>query len=148
MRHGRAGRHFVVATESEMKVVMKIMAAIELIYTPSVSFPKLAILCLYLRIFTTKFYRYSTYICAGIILISNVVFFVLALTDCTPLASKWDRSIQGHCIYRIALYRYVSLPNLLTDFLMLGLPLPVIWRLHTGRSQKIGLTITFLTGSM
>lgn len=138
----------MVVTASEMKVGMKITFAEELIYTPSVSFPKLAILCLYLRIFTTKFYRYSTYICAGIILISNVVFFVIALTDCTPLASKWDTSIQGHCIDRVAVYRYVSLPNFLTDLLILGLPLPVIWRLHTGRSQKIGLTITFLTGSM
>lgn len=138
----------MVATKSEMEVLMKITAAIELIYTPSVSFPKLAILCLYLRIFTTKFYRYSTYICAGIILISNIVFFVLALTDCIPLASKWDTSLKRQCLDRIALYRYVSLPSLLTDFLIFGLPLPVVWRLHTGRSQKIGLTITFLTGSM
>ncbi|MCJ1252191.1 hypothetical protein MMC30_009431 [Trapelia coarctata] len=31
---------------------------------------------------------------------------------------------------------------------MLVLPLPVIWHLHTNINQKIGLTITFLTGSV
>ena len=74
---------------------------------------------------------------------------VAGLTICTPLDYLWDKSIaRGHCINVAAFYRYAPMPNIFTDLAMLLLPLPLIWRLQTSRSTKIGLTFTFLTGSM
>lgn len=148
VKYCAAGRHVVVATKGEINTWLKGAFVEELVYYPSVSFPKLAILCLYLRIFTTRFYRYSAHICAWIIISSIVVFIIVSLTACKPLAFKWNKTIQGHCIDQVASYRYVSLPNLITDLIILILPHPVIWHLHTGRIQKVALTITFLTGSM
>jgi hypothetical protein len=46
------------------------------------------------------------------------------------------------------IYTWFSIPNLVTDVAMLALPLPAIWTLKMSRGQKVGLTLTFLTGSM
>ncbi|KAL8818167.1 MAG: hypothetical protein Q9191_008000 [Dirinaria sp. TL-2023a] len=48
----------------------------------------------------------------------------------------------------IGAYRWASLPNLITDIIMLILSLPLVWKLHIGTSQKVGLSLTFLTGSI
>lgn len=111
--------------------------------------PKMAILCLYLRIFVIKLYRYAVYGIAVIMVLNWLTGCLMGLLMCKPVAYSWNKSIPGgYCGDIMAAYRWASLPNLITDIAMLLLPLPVIWNLHTHRSQKIGLTLTFITGSV
>lgn len=42
----------------------------------------------------------------------------------------------------------MSVPNIVTDLIMLLLPMPVIWRLKLPTKQKIALTGVFLLGSL
>jgi hypothetical protein len=46
------------------------------------------------------------------------------------------------------MFRYGSIPNLVTDVVVLILPLPLVWGLHVSSKEKIGLLVTFLLGSM
>jgi hypothetical protein len=46
------------------------------------------------------------------------------------------------------MFRYGSIPNIVTDVVMLILPMPLIWGLHVSTKVKIGLLVTFLLGSM
>jgi hypothetical protein len=46
------------------------------------------------------------------------------------------------------MFRYGSIPNIVTDVMMLILPMPLIWSLHVSPKVKIGLLVTFLLGSM
>ncbi len=43
---------------------------------------------------------------------------------------------------------WISLPHIVSDLVILILPLPVLWRMQMARTKKLGLTVTFLTGSM
>lgn len=36
--------------------------------------------------------------------------------------------------------------NILTDFVIMVMPLPLVLKLHLGRAQKIGLMLVFSTG--
>ena len=73
----------------------------------------------------------------------------MGLLVCKPIAYSWNTTIPGgYCGDIMASYRWASLPNLITDAAILLLSLSVIWKLHIGLSQKIGLTLTFVTGSM
>ena len=45
-------------------------------------------------------------------------------------------------------YRVIGFPNLLSDVVLLILPLPAIAKLHVDIGVKIGLFITFLSGSL
>ena len=142
-----AGRHYVTVSAEQFVLWNKLIFAEEFTYIVSTAFPKLAILALYMRVFTTRFYRWTVYVLATIILLTVVVDFVLALVICKPVAYNWDFNIPGgYCADKMGPYRWISIPNIVTDLVMLVLPLPVIWRLQTRRTNKIGLTVTFLTG--
>ncbi|KAH6680648.1 hypothetical protein B0J14DRAFT_634169 [Halenospora varia] len=68
---------------------------------------------------------------------------------CTPLAYTWDKTItDGHCIDEQEVLLWISFSNIVTDVLMLILPLPILWRLHIPVNQMLGLVITFLTFSL
>ena len=119
------------------------------LYFIAVTVPKISILSLYLRIFPQKPYRIACYALAGVLmgcLLGNVIATSLI---CVRVKALWDTSTgEGHCFHQNAYFRYSTLPNILTDIYMLILPLPVIWRMSLSKRDKIGLTITFGTGSV
>ena len=118
-------------------------------YAIAVTFPKLSILAMYLRIFSVPFYRMITYFVIYILVISSTILFMMMLFQCTPVDYFWDKTIVGgKCHFDIEkLFLYASLPNIITDVVMLLLPLPFIFRLNMTRKVKIGLGVTLLTGS-
>ena len=118
-------------------------------YLVSVTLPKLAILCLYARIFTARPYRYAIYITGTLILLTFLAGATCTIGICRPFPYMWDSSIaDGHCGNVIALYRYISIPNLFTDVCMIVLPLRGVWGLQAKILHKIGITVTFLTGCL
>ncbi|CAG8959621.1 hypothetical protein HYFRA_00001524 [Hymenoscyphus fraxineus] len=146
---GGLGHHIEAVTPQEVVSFTKSKMALIYLYITAVTLPKLAILCLYLRLFKAKGYRYAAYGIAGFLVITLALAWVLASVMCTPFAFNWDETIPGgKCLNKELLYALMSMPNIGTDIAMFILPLPVIWRLKMTRNQKIGLTITFLTGSM
>lgn len=127
----------------------KAVLALPIIYVAAVLFPKLAILAIYLRIFTQAPYRISCYVLALILIANWLGTTIAGFLMCIPLRYLWDKTVVGgHCFDLNAYLRWGSFGNIVTDIIMLLLPLPVIWRLHTSRNIKIGLTITFATGSV
>ena len=127
----------------------KVIFAVEILYSLAVALPKLSILALYLRIFTDKRYRISTWVLAAIISGTAVAVSLTAIFQCSPVLYAWDKSIPGgSCINVAAFYVYCSVPNVITDIAVLLLPLPMIFKLHANQSQKVGLSIVFLLGAM
>jgi ABC-type sulfate transport system permease component len=149
VRYAGLGQHWAALSPQAITNHLKLELSIIFIYIPAVCLPKLAILTLYLRIFTSKLYRYASYAVAAVPILTAFVSAIIAFAMCRPFAYNWDKNIQGgYCIDKWRVYTWISLPNIVTDVAMLLLPIPVIWRLQMSRNQKIGLTITLMTGSM
>ena len=155
IRHALLGRHVAVGTVADWVRFAKIDVAIQFIYPASITLPKLAILCLYHRIFTTKVYRRSILATGTIITLNWLACLLLVFLICHPFGYFWQRSETdneiddaGSCGNVAAAYCSVSIPNILTDIAILVLPIHAIWHLHTQAAQKIGLIITFMTGCM
>lgn len=63
------------------------------------------------------------------------------------LAFFWDRTIPGGpCINMMAFFRFANIANLLTDILILAMPIPIVWSLQLDRHKKIGVCGLFLLG--
>ncbi|KAF7950896.1 uncharacterized protein EAE97_002448 [Botrytis byssoidea] len=145
--------HHIEAIElsapSKLLALYKLLMFFPATYAIAVTFPKLSILAMYLRIFTVPFYRMITYFVIYILVISSTILFMMMLFQCTPVDYFWDKTIVGgKCHFDIEkLFLYASLPNIITDIVMLLLPLPFIFRLNMTRKVKIGLGVTLLTGS-
>ena len=73
---------------------------------------------------------------------------VAALLVCRPLEYNWNRTIEGHCYHQSEAFEAVGIVNLLTDFFIFALPMPVLWGLQLPVGKKIGLTATFGIGLM
>lgn len=142
------GKHWATLTTHLKIQNLKFLTAITFAYPGAVFFPKMSILCLYLRIFTRKRYRYTTYAVMVILTINLIVSWCFCLAICQPFQYNWNKFIHGHCLNQEVIYTWISIPNLITDIAILLLPLPVIYHLKSSRGQKIGLTITLLLGSL
>lgn len=152
VKYGGVGRHIAFWAETEPSKILlwaKILTVVEFFYTAAFTFPRLSILAMYMRIFTAKIYRITVYILGLVMIALYISTIFISFFKCRPFAYSWDKSIHGgHCININKAYQWITFPNILTDAVILILPLPVIWRLHVSKNQKLGLTVTFLAGSM
>ncbi|RYP41691.1 hypothetical protein DL767_000896 [Monosporascus sp. MG133] len=150
---GGAGRHmayFLLNDPSTITTYLKLQTATEFVYMAGVTVPKVTILLLYLRIFTQREIRIITWIVIGVV-VAN--FFtsglIVGLTICQPFAYKWDKTIPGgRCANLMAAYRLISIPNLVTDLAILFLPFYPLWHLQMNKPLKVGIFLTFMTGSL
>lgn len=150
--HGGVGyRRADLAATSPSKLITseKYALVIPVVYLPAVILTKLALLVMYTRIFIKRTDLIACWVVAALLITNFVEAMIAGFLMCVPLEYLWNRSIPGgHCININAWFRWSSLMNIITDVVMLILPLPVIWKIQTSRRVKIGITITFATGSM
>lgn len=65
---------------------------------------------------------------------------------CRPFAYNWDKSVGGSCGDRRAAFIVAGVLNVITDLMVMGLPLPHVWTLKLNMQKKIGLTSVFCVG--
>ena len=112
-------------------------------------FSKLAVLLCYLRISTKSVFRSAVYITMGVVFAYNIALMLSLIFACHPIAKTWDLTITtGSCVNRPAVYISNGVLNVVTDFVILLLPVPLIRGLHMPLRQKILLAAMFSVGSL
>ncbi|KAK5101415.1 hypothetical protein LTS08_005022 [Lithohypha guttulata] len=117
------------------------------LYVPCLGFAKFSILSLYRKISQLKWFNVCIYILMTIIVCYSIGIIFALIFPCQPIPANWDLSVSGKCIDKAAIYLATAAVNVITDFLILTLPLPMVLRLHMPRGKKIGLVILFVVGS-
>lgn len=129
--------------------LFKSLFALEFLYLTGVVLPKISILFLYLRIFIDRRTRIVCFALIGIIVANWAAYLLASIFQCWPVSYQWDKTIKGgRCVNQVTFCKTTSIPNIVTDLVMLILPIPVMWRLKASRLRKLGLTVIFLVGSM
>ncbi|KAL6718754.1 hypothetical protein ACLMJK_002988 [Lecanora helva] len=119
----------------------------EIFYTLTLCFTKCSILLFYLRIFGRTNIRISLVILALIIAGWTIVVIAATIFQCNPVQGFWDKSINPTCSVNVyAFFIGNAVPNIVTDWALLLLPIPYIWRLHQSKAQKIALSGVFGLG--
>ncbi|PLB44745.1 hypothetical protein P170DRAFT_479293 [Aspergillus steynii IBT 23096] len=141
---------YVMQTPQKLVSLEKGLYANQILDFPFTVTPaKISILLFYIRIFNTFKSRMFAYAVGLIVMGHGIGVFFAAIFQCSPVAYTWDKTIQGGtCFDQQAFYRYVSPPNILTDVVILVMPMPFVWRLHTRMGQKLALTAVFLLGGL
>lgn len=152
IKHAGVGYHIPYLLETApYKVTLwgKYLVAISILYFGSFNIPKLAILALYHRLFPQKNIRIAIHILMGVLVTQTISVVVAAFCACKPFAANWSSTLPGTvCINKEALFIWSSFPNIVTDIIMLVLPIRIVWNLHISNRLKLGLTITFIVGSL
>lgn len=147
---GGVGYH-VEAVPDEFQTWLKLSKVLEFTYTHAVMFAKLAAVFLYYQIFEVLRYRFAIIAIGVVVVLQGITALILAFSICRPFRYFWTQAVDpddGVCGDVMLFYKSYSIPSLVTDVALLVLPWPILLRLHTRTSEKIGLILTFMAASL
>lgn len=132
-----------------MKAWAQALFVTEFLYGLLIPLVKSSILLLYLRLFSIHhWFRYTTYGLLAYIWLWGISETLVSVFQCKPVAYQWNKELHGKCIDQLSYYRWVSVPNVIHDVVMLVIPAPVVWKLKIDIRQKLALSAVFFIGSM
>ncbi|KAK6352870.1 hypothetical protein TWF696_004870 [Orbilia brochopaga] len=142
------GTHIWDLTQDEVNRVRIWSFATQLTFTWSVGLTKFSILLFYLRFCTTRSFKISIY--ASMIFMSAwlITWTFLVIFQCVPVSAYWRLPRAGdRCItLQNELHLLHGTTNLVTDVLVLLLPIPSLWTLQMPLRQKLTLVGVFTLG--
>lgn len=121
--------------------------AIGLLYPIACALPKLSINALSLRALplaaglrVVKTARVTAYLLIVFLTANAIAFLIPSVLVCNPPAKFWQYPPQSDkCFNTGVLGTWISLPNLISDVVMLVLPLPMVWHLHADHYFPVSL---------
>ncbi|POS74520.1 hypothetical protein DHEL01_v207087 [Diaporthe helianthi] len=145
--HG--GEHKWDLTQTQVKEAYYWLHIARIHYGVAICVTKLAILCLYRRVFSM--YPRSTFDVTVIVMMVILVLYYVAtviakIWECDPRPRAWDQSIPGHCIDTLMLVNVDGVFNALTDLIMVILPLRMVWNLKMKVTKKVHVVLAFTFG--
>lgn len=151
MRVNNMGYHERNLTASELTSIAKVFVVGEIVYACNVAITKIAVLLLYYRLLqvafqTSRTLRIIAYGIATLVIIAAVVFVVMVIFGCRPLNKRWDPDVPGYCVPKIIRWTLNAGLSILTDVMILALPVPQIWKMRLGILEKIGVLSIFALG--
>ncbi|KAL2045122.1 hypothetical protein ABVK25_012213 [Lepraria finkii] len=145
--HRGVGRHIELYGLEGVRHFYLGLFVCEILYTMTLCLTKFSILLFYLRVFVRTTTRIPIAILASIITGWAIAVVVTTIFQCSPVQGFWDKSMNPTCAVNVyAFFIGNAIPNIVTDWALLFLPIPYIRRLHQSRAQKIALCGVFGLG--
>ncbi|KAF7184404.1 hypothetical protein CNMCM7691_005224 [Aspergillus felis] len=121
----------------------------EIFYTLSICMTKYSILMFYWRIFGTTNIRIPIYVIFFLVTGWGLGVIFTTIFQCLPVRGFWDKSLDPHCGVNVnQFFIGNAVPNIITDWALLILPMPYIWRLQRNTTQKIAISSVFVLGGL
>ncbi|KAH7116352.1 hypothetical protein EDB81DRAFT_873296 [Dactylonectria macrodidyma] len=128
----------------------------EICHTLTMWATKLSILAFYWRLFGVwRSMRWPIRLLSGAICAWGIAMVLVTILQCSPTRATWARfdpnnplpSSEYHCgVNQMQLLCGNAVATIITDILLMLLPLPYVWRLHLRTGGKVALSGIFLVG--
>ena len=109
---------------------------------------KLSILSFYARIFTVRRFRYAVIIVGVICIAWFIGGIVPTVVQCAPIEQVWIGDENRSCVNINQMFTAITISNLLTDVLVLCLPITTVWNLKLEVKTRVALVCIFLMGGL
>ncbi|KAK4247262.1 hypothetical protein C7999DRAFT_14669 [Corynascus novoguineensis] len=118
-----------------------------LLWALSLSLSKISILILYCKIFSVPAFIWAARITTAVIVMWALATTLMGFLMCRPFAFNWDQTIpDGRCGNQVLSYQITGALNLVTDVIVLSLPMPYLYGLNLALYKKLVLMVTFAVG--
>lgn len=118
-------------------------------YQLSVVLTKISILLGYIRVFQHSKIQLASKITIGLVVIYWLYGFLSIMLGCKPVSFFWDQStVDGYCILSVAFWLSYAALNMVTDVIIIIIPMPALSTLHLARKAKLWLISVFALGSV
>ncbi|CVL06014.1 related to integral membrane protein PTH11 [Fusarium mangiferae] len=119
-----------------------------ILYAVCTACSKMALALFYRRLSPQRWWKWSVYSVFFLVAGYNPAILLVVLFGCTPFKKSWDLTIhEGSCVHRGAVYICTAGLGILSDLILLIMPLPMIPQLQMPPRQKAGLVVLFVIGS-
>lgn len=116
-------------------------------YNATLLFIKASLFLQYWRLIRqVSSYRKVFFVVAAVVMAWATGILVAMILICIPVEGYWDKSVPAQCIPDQDIQVINAAGNIATDFMLLVLPLPIIWRLNLTVGRKVALTGLFGLG--
>ncbi|KAL4963657.1 uncharacterized protein BDV14DRAFT_176145 [Aspergillus stella-maris] len=125
----------------------KLIIPLQFLWVLSLSCTKISILFLYLRIFPVRWLVISSWATMAVIVMWAIATILAGCLICRPFAYNWDTTIPGgHCGNQVTSFTATGVINLVTDVIVLVLPMPSLYKLQMATYKKVTLITVFGLG--
>ncbi|KAJ3962094.1 hypothetical protein N0V92_001185 [Colletotrichum tropicale] len=110
---------------------------------------KMVILLFFLELNNNaKWFRWSVYITMFVVVGSSLSILFSSIFPCKPIPSAYDLVTDGECIDRVATFKATAAFGVITDVMIICIPIPMVLSLHISTRKKVGLLALFGIGSV
>ncbi|KAF2110268.1 hypothetical protein BDV96DRAFT_464079, partial [Lophiotrema nucula] len=145
--HFGLGEHGSELSESQAQNLLLNLYISISTYCASIGLTKLAILMQYQRVFPTQTFQRWCWAIIAVIIAYTIATVVACIFVCTPISIFWTGK-PGLCINEFASWFANAVINIVTDLIIIILPMPVVRKLKLGKRQKYLLMGVFAFGAV
>jgi hypothetical protein len=122
----------------------------QLIYFPTILCIKFSILLFLHRTFgVSRRFRIAVYCVGGFSVAWYLTTTIATIFQCTPVSYYWNPTQPGFCgIIPLKFAFATSIINVVGDFIVVALPIPMVLKLDLPQGRKIGVCVIFLLGGI
>jgi len=118
----------------------------QITYKMAVAMNKASILLLYLRIMPQRLYRIAIFTLLTVVALFAVATTIAGVFQCIPVDKAWNKKKPGHCYNLVEAWYTNAVFSIVTDFLILMLPMHMVYKLQRDRREKFLLYAVFGLG--
>ncbi|KAK0648617.1 integral membrane protein [Cercophora newfieldiana] len=127
--------------------LLKLLIPLQFLWALSLSFSKISILLLYSAVFAVPFVIWTARGAIVFIAAWGIATILAGCFICTPFAMNWDQTIPGgKCGDQVLSFTVTGSLNLITDVMVLVLPLPYLAKLQMRLYKTLVLIAVFSVG--
>lgn len=147
LAYGHASEIVAQFGSTPVVTLLKLVIPLQFLWTLSLGFSKTSILLLYSKMFKAEHY---VVVSARVTIIINVAWaagtLLTALLICHPFSKHWETFSGGHCGDQVRSFIIIGTINLVTNLVIIVLPLPALYQLRMGIYKKLALVAVFGLG--
>ncbi|GIC93624.1 putative plasma membrane protein Pth11-like [Aspergillus udagawae] len=127
---------------------LKLYFVAQILYKVNLGLTKISILLLYIRLFVHRWFLRTCWVWIAVIVSFTVGSVFSSIFQCTPVQWAFNKSLPGHgtCINMTAFWYANAVFNILTDLVLIALPIPVVLKLQLPLKSKVALCGIFAVG--
>ena len=143
---GRYGNKLEIPSSDADVVINKSIFVLYITWPITQTAIKISILLFYSNLFIKRYFLVAAYTTIAVVSVWCVEQIAASLLLCRPISYHWNTDQEGHCGNVMASCLAGAAINVLTDLVILVLPVPIIWSLNIPLKSKLSLSFIFGLG--
>ncbi|KAH6663234.1 hypothetical protein B0J14DRAFT_707230 [Halenospora varia] len=140
------GGHAYLLTIPEMSTFLKLVWIGSMGYSFAITLMKATFLLQYRRVFPLPSFERLCNMSLGFLVVWAIAGTLGSMLNCLPIERNWDASAPTNCVGRMYFWQAYAIMHIITDVLILVMPLPLLKTLPLPRVQKGVLVAVFSLG--